>query len=120
MGSFESDAILLQFHCVYLGQSRNLERQKLNGEKINTAENYDNEHAEFAIIAPPAERAIFIIRVSVRAATDPWREGLLPRLCTCPDTPTPMHLPRLCTCPDTPMHLPVSLAPLLAVLVSQC
>jgi len=55
--------------------SRNLERQKLNGEKINTAENYDNEHAEFAIIAPPAERAIFIIRTIMKKIEDHCTNG---------------------------------------------
>ena len=102
MGSFESDAILLQFHCVYLGQSRNLERQKLNGEKINTAENYDNEHAEFAIIAPPAERAIFIIRVSVRAATA-CVLPLIPGERDCSHAYAPALI-RLCTCPSLLHH----------------
>jgi len=41
--------------------ARNLERQKLDGSKINTAETYDNEHAEFTIVAPPADRAIYIL-----------------------------------------------------------
>lgn len=41
--------------------ARNLERKNLDGEKINSAEAYDNEHSEYEIIAPPAERAIFIL-----------------------------------------------------------
>ena len=52
-----------------------LQRQDLNGEKINTAENYDNEHAEFAIIAPPAERAIFIIRTIMKKIEDHCTNG---------------------------------------------
>merc|ERR1711906_52425 len=41
--------------------ARNLERKDLDGEKINSGEAYDNEHSEYKIIAPPAERAIFIL-----------------------------------------------------------
>jgi len=46
--------------------TRNLARQKLNGNKINTAENYNNEHAEFEIVAPPADRAIFILKTIMK------------------------------------------------------
>jgi hypothetical protein len=41
--------------------ARNLERKNLDGEKINSGEAYDNEHSEYKIIAPPAERCIFIL-----------------------------------------------------------
>jgi len=50
--------------------SRNLERQKLNGNKINTGENYQNEHAEFEIVAPPADRAIYILRMIIKKIED--------------------------------------------------
>merc|ERR1712205_157810 len=40
-----------------------LESQTLDGDKINAGENYDNEHAEFVIVAPPADRSIFILQV---------------------------------------------------------
>merc|ERR1719231_785463 len=43
--------------------AKDLQRQTLNGEKINSEESYDNEHAEFQIVAPPAEKSIFIIQV---------------------------------------------------------
>ena len=49
---------------------RNLERQKLNGDKINTSENYDNEHSEFTIVAPPADKAIFIIQMIIKKISD--------------------------------------------------
>merc|ERR1712127_1158657 len=43
--------------------AKDLQRQKLDGDKINSAETYENEHAEYVIIAPPAERSIFILQV---------------------------------------------------------
>ena len=43
--------------------AKDLQRQNLDGNKINTDETYNNEHAEFQIISPPAERSIFIIQV---------------------------------------------------------
>jgi hypothetical protein len=43
--------------------AKDLQRHKLDGDKINSAEEYDNEHAEFQIVAPPAERSVFIIQV---------------------------------------------------------
>jgi hypothetical protein len=49
---------------------RNLERQKLDGNKINSAENYQNEYSEFAIVAPPADKAIFILRMIMKKITD--------------------------------------------------
>jgi len=50
--------------------ARNLQRQKLDGNKINSAENYDNEHSEYEIVAPPADRAIFILRTIMKKITD--------------------------------------------------
>ena len=44
-------------------ETKDLQRQTLNGNKINSEESYDNEHAEFEIVAPPAEKSIFIIQV---------------------------------------------------------
>merc|ERR1712230_280400 len=46
--------------------ARNLQRQKLNGNKINSAENYANEHSEYEIVAPPADRAIFILQTIMK------------------------------------------------------
>ena len=43
--------------------AKDLQRHKLAGDKINSAEEYDNEHAEFQIVAPPSERSVFIIQV---------------------------------------------------------
>jgi hypothetical protein len=43
--------------------AKDLQRQTLDGDKINSAETYENEHAEYVIIAPPAERSIFILQV---------------------------------------------------------
>jgi len=43
-------------------ETKNLQRQNLNGDKITTGETYDNEHAEFVIVAPPADRSIFILQ----------------------------------------------------------
>jgi len=43
--------------------AKDLQRQSLDGDKINSAETYENEHAEYVIIAPPAERSIFILQV---------------------------------------------------------
>ena len=34
---------------------KNLARQKLNGDKIDDTEEYNNEHAAFTIVAPPSE-----------------------------------------------------------------
>jgi len=40
-----------------------LQRQDLNGKKINAAETYKNEHAEYVVVAPPADRSIYILKV---------------------------------------------------------
>jgi hypothetical protein len=40
-----------------------LQRQDLNGEKINAEETYTNEHAEYVVVAPPADRSIYILKV---------------------------------------------------------
>jgi hypothetical protein len=40
-----------------------LQRQDLNGEKINAEETYKNEHAEYVVVAPPADRSIYILKV---------------------------------------------------------
>jgi hypothetical protein len=47
-------------------EAKGLQRQTLDGDKINAGENYDNEHAEFVIVAPPADRSIFILQVKLR------------------------------------------------------
>jgi hypothetical protein len=44
-------------------ETKDLQRNTLNGNKINSEESYDNEHAEFEIVAPPADKSIFIIQV---------------------------------------------------------
>ena len=49
--------------------AKNLQRQGLNGDKINAAETYDNEHAEFVLISPPAERSIFILQTIMAKIT---------------------------------------------------
>lgn len=46
-----------------MADAKDLQRHKLDGDKINSAEEYDNEHAAYQIVAPPAERSIFIIQV---------------------------------------------------------
>jgi len=46
--------------------ARNLQRQKLDGNKINSAESYANEHSEYEIVAPPAERAIYILQTIMK------------------------------------------------------
>ena len=33
-------------------------------------ENYQNEHAEFEIVAPPADRAIYILRMIIKKIED--------------------------------------------------
>jgi len=40
-----------------------LQRQDLNGKKINAAETYKNEHAGYVVVAPPADRSIYILKV---------------------------------------------------------
>jgi len=40
-----------------------LQRQDLNGEKINAEEYYQNEHGEYVVVAPPADRSIYILKV---------------------------------------------------------
>jgi len=40
-----------------------LQRQDLNGEKINAEETYTNEHAEYVVVAPPADLSIYILKV---------------------------------------------------------
>jgi len=40
-----------------------LQRQDLNGEKINAEEYYQNEHAEYVVVAPPADRSVYILKV---------------------------------------------------------
>jgi len=40
-----------------------LMRQDLNGKKIDAAETYKNEHAEYTVVAPPADRSIYILKV---------------------------------------------------------
>merc|ERR1719263_1429458 len=40
-----------------------LQRQQLNGKKIDAAETYKNEHAEYVVVAPPADRTIYILKV---------------------------------------------------------
>ena len=60
-----NDSILMQNKTKQANEraaARNLQRQKLDGNKINSAENYNNEHSEYDIVAPPADRAIFILR----------------------------------------------------------
>merc|ERR1712205_201609 len=49
--------------------AKNLQRQGLNGDKINAGETYDNEHAEFVLISPPAERSIFILQTIMAKIT---------------------------------------------------
>eukprot|EP00960_Hanusia_phi_P052054 761216-Hanusia_phi.AAC.1 len=43
--------------------AKDLQRQSLNGKKINSEEEYKNEHASYLIVAPPADRAIYILHV---------------------------------------------------------
>ena len=43
--------------------NQNLLRQKLNGEKTNAAEAYEQEHAEYVVVAPPADRTIYVLKV---------------------------------------------------------
>eukprot|EP00960_Hanusia_phi_P073601 768050-Hanusia_phi.AAC.4 len=50
--------------------SQDLKRQTLNGEKKDTSENYKNEHSEYVIVAPPADRAITILQVIMRKIND--------------------------------------------------
>jgi len=45
-----------------MSDTKNLLRQNLDGDKITTSETYNNEHAEYVIIAPPAVRSIFILK----------------------------------------------------------
>lgn len=40
-----------------------LTRQDLNGKKINAAETYKDEHAEYEVVAPPADSSIYILKV---------------------------------------------------------
>ena len=40
-----------------------LQRQDLNGEKINAEEYYQNEHAEYVVVAPPADRSVYILKI---------------------------------------------------------
>jgi len=42
---------------------KNLERQDLNGKKITAGETYEDEHAEYVVVAPPADRSIYILKV---------------------------------------------------------
>uniref|UniRef100_A0A7S0H891 Uncharacterized protein n=1 Tax=Hanusia phi TaxID=3032 RepID=A0A7S0H891_9CRYP len=42
-----------------------MEREKLNGLKKNSAESYEDEHDEYETVAPPAERAIYILQVII-------------------------------------------------------
>ena len=43
--------------------NQDLLRQKLNGEKTNAAEAYEEEHAEYVVVAPPADRTIYVLKV---------------------------------------------------------
>jgi len=49
---------------------RNLERQNLNGQKINTEETYEDEHSEFTIVAPPSDKAIFVIQMIMKKISE--------------------------------------------------
>ena len=40
-----------------------LARHVLNGKKINAAETYKDEHAEYNVVAPPADRSIYVLKV---------------------------------------------------------
>ena len=40
-----------------------MHREKLNGLKKNAAESYHDEHEQYETVAPPAERAIYILQV---------------------------------------------------------
>jgi len=44
-------------------KTMDLQRQDLNGKKINAAETYEDEHAEYVVVAPPADRTIYILKV---------------------------------------------------------
>mmetsp|Transcript_49235 Transcript_49235/g.98749 ORF Transcript_49235/g.98749 Transcript_49235/m.98749 type:complete len:394 (+) Transcript_49235:1-1182(+) len=46
--------------------SADLQRQKLDGTAVNAKEAYKTEHAEFVIVSPPAERAIYIIKTIMK------------------------------------------------------
>ncbi|EKX46075.1 hypothetical protein GUITHDRAFT_138550 [Guillardia theta CCMP2712] len=46
--------------------AQDLKRQALNGKKKDASENYKNEHAEYVIVAPPADRAITILEVIMK------------------------------------------------------
>lgn len=56
-------------------EAKGLQRQTLDGDKINAGENYDNEHAEFVIVAPPSERSIFILQVIMQKIDDFCAKG---------------------------------------------
>ena len=34
-----------------------------SGEKTNAAEAYEQEHAEYVVVAPPADRTIYVLKV---------------------------------------------------------
>ena len=44
-------------------RTKDLERQDLNGKKITAAETYEDEHAEYVVVAPPADHSIYILKV---------------------------------------------------------
>ncbi|MGB1596870.1 MAG: hypothetical protein ACPIOQ_29195, partial [Promethearchaeia archaeon] len=54
-----------------------LQRQQLNGKKIDAAETYKNEHAEYVVIAPPADRTIYILKVIMAKINEYCVQGTL-------------------------------------------
>lgn len=54
-----------------------LQRQDLNGEKINAEEYYKNEHAEYVVVAPPADRSIYILKVIMAKINEYCTQGTL-------------------------------------------
>ena len=54
-----------------------LQRQDLNGEKINAEEYYTNEHAEYVVVAPPADRSIYILKVIMAKINEYCAAGTL-------------------------------------------
>jgi len=58
--------------------SADLQRQTLNGVQINKGEAYKTEHAEYVIVAPPADRAIVIIKLIMQKVEDFCKAGSAP------------------------------------------
>merc|ERR1712216_830594 len=60
--------------------NQNLLRQKLNGEKTNAAEAYEEEHAEYVVVAPPADRTIYVLKVIMAKINEYCAHGTISTL----------------------------------------